>query len=60
MDTLDYSGSGWNAGSKVVIAAVGEKRRILADRIPDRLQLPTGFSAPTIAQKGVLAIQAPT
>jgi 4-hydroxy-3-polyprenylbenzoate decarboxylase len=60
MDTLDYSGSGWNAGSKVVIAAVGEKRRTLAARIPDSLQLPAGFSTPTIAQKGVLAIEAPT
>lgn len=59
MDTLDYSGSGWNAGSKVVIAAVGEQRRTLAAKIPDNLNLPKGYSKPTIAQKGVLAITSP-
>ena len=30
IDTLDYSGSGLNTGSKVVIAAVGEARRMLS------------------------------
>jgi 4-hydroxy-3-polyprenylbenzoate decarboxylase len=30
MDTLDYSGSGLNAGSKVVIAAAGQARRVLS------------------------------
>ena len=32
IDTLDYSGGGLNAGSKVVIAAVGPKRFELGDR----------------------------
>ena len=31
IDTLDYSGTGVNQGSKVVIAAVGEKKRTLID-----------------------------
>jgi len=59
MDTLDYSGSGWNAGSKVIIAAVGEQRRSLASQIPDNLNLPVGFSKPTMAQKGIMAISSP-
>ena len=36
IDTLDYSGSGLNRGSKVVIAAAGEARRTLSPRFrPD-------------------------
>lgn len=31
IDTLDYSGTGVNQGSKVVIAAVGERKRSLCD-----------------------------
>ena len=37
IDTLDYSGTGLNEGSKVVIAAAGPMRRQLATRLPDRL-----------------------
>jgi 4-hydroxy-3-polyprenylbenzoate decarboxylase len=59
IDTLDYSGSGWNEGSKVVIAACGEVLRQLATEAPTIERLPEGFSAPRLAQKGVLAIQAP-
>jgi len=40
------------------MAAVGEKRRQLAEAIPDNLNLPEGFSNPTMAGKGILAIQA--
>jgi 4-hydroxy-3-polyprenylbenzoate decarboxylase len=59
IDTLDYSGTGWNEGSKVVIAAAGEKRRELKAELPDNFHLPMGFSNPTFVQKGVLAITAP-
>jgi 4-hydroxy-3-polyprenylbenzoate decarboxylase len=59
MDTLDYSGSGLNSGSKVVIAAVGEKRRTLGVEIPPGLRLPAGFSAPAICLPGVIALQGP-
>ncbi|MCM0083413.1 UbiD family decarboxylase [Geomonas sp. Red32] len=59
MDTLDYSGSGLNSGSKVVMAAIGEKRRTLATEVPGELRLPAGFSAPAICLPGVLAVQAP-
>jgi 4-hydroxy-3-polyprenylbenzoate decarboxylase len=60
IDTLDYSGSGWNAGSKVVMACRGEKRRELATTLPSSaFNLPTGFSGPQVALPGVLAISGP-
>ncbi|MFO0970506.1 MAG: UbiD family decarboxylase [Gemmataceae bacterium] len=59
IDTLDYSGSGLNEGSKVVIAAVGPPRRELPTQLPADLTLPAGFSAPRLALPGVLIIQAP-
>lgn len=57
IDTLDYSGDGLNSGSKVVFAAAGEKRRILADQIPDGFSLPASFSDAQLAIPGVLTIQ---
>lgn len=57
MDTLDYSGSGLNQGSKVVIAAAGCKRRDLATEIPSGLRLPEGFREPRVCLPGILAIQ---
>ncbi len=59
VDTLDYSGSGLNAGSKVVMAAVGPKRFELASRVPVGLNLPSGFSNPRVVLPGVLAISGP-
>jgi 4-hydroxy-3-polyprenylbenzoate decarboxylase len=59
IDTLDYSGSGWNAGSKVVMACRGDKRRTLATELPTGLTLPTGMEQPVMARPGVLAIKAP-
>ena len=59
IDTLDYSGSGWNAGSKVVAACRGEKRRTLATYVPGRFSLPVGFSDPCFCLPGILAIKAP-
>mgnify|MGYP001370492751 CR=1 FL=1 len=58
IDTLDYSGTGWNAGSKVVIAACGPKLRELANALPDRFDLPAGFDKPRFALPGILAVQA--
>ncbi|MCB9316651.1 MAG: UbiD family decarboxylase [Lewinellaceae bacterium] len=59
IDTLDYSGSGWNQGSKVVIACRGEKRRTLATELPAGFSLPSGFSNPQFCLPGILAIEAP-
>ena len=59
MDTLDYSGTGLNEGSKVVIAAAGEVQRELSRDLPARLSLPEGFSAPGMAIPGTMTIQGP-
>ena len=59
MDTLDYSGTGLNQGSKVVIAAAGRVRRTLATELPGGLELPKGFSQPHLALPGVLVVAAP-
>lgn len=59
IDTLDYSGSGFNEGSKVVIAAVGPKRRELCTTVPAGLRLPDGYSKPRVCLPGVLAVRAP-
>jgi 4-hydroxy-3-polyprenylbenzoate decarboxylase len=59
MDTLDYSGSGLNSGSKVVFAAVGEKRRTLGTALPAELRLPAGWSAPALCLPGVFALTGP-
>jgi 4-hydroxy-3-polyprenylbenzoate decarboxylase len=59
MDTLDYSGSGWNEGSKVVIACCGPRRRELGTELPRIPTLPPGFSNPAVVAPGILAIQAP-
>ena len=59
IDTLDYSGSGLNRGSKLVIAATGQSRRSLPDSLPDNLSLPGGFSAPQIIMPGILALSGP-
>lgn len=59
IDTLDYSGAGLNAGSKLVIAAVGAPRRALPTTIPPALRLPDGFSGPRVCLPGVLAVQGP-
>jgi 4-hydroxy-3-polyprenylbenzoate decarboxylase len=59
MDTLDYSGTGLNEGSKVVIAAAGPRRRQLSAALPAQLSLPDGFGLPHICLPGILAVQAP-
>ncbi|MEL6863167.1 MAG: UbiD family decarboxylase [Bacteroidota bacterium] len=59
IDTLDYSGTGWNAGSKVIIACCGDPLRKLGKEVPSNLTLPTGFSKPSVVLPGILAISAP-
>lgn len=55
IDTLDYSGTGLNEGSKLVIAAAGEKKRTLCTSVPD-LRWPEGFHDPKLVLPGVIAI----
>ena len=59
IDTLDYSGSGWNAGSKIIVAAAGKKRRELTAELPENFTLPPQYSDPKFVQKGILAIKSP-
>lgn len=59
IDTLDYSGTGFNSGSKVVMAAAGTAKRTLLTEIPADCSLPDGFSQPRICRPGIVAIKAP-
>ena len=59
IDTLDYSGTDWNAGSKVVMACCGPKLRELATELPTGISLPTGFKNPKVALPGVVGIEGP-
>jgi 4-hydroxy-3-polyprenylbenzoate decarboxylase len=54
MDTLDYSGSDINEGSKLVVAACGEKKRELSVVLP--VGLPSGIEARMLLP-GVLALK---
>ena len=58
IDTLDYSGSGLNEGSKVVIAATGPPVRDLPRNVSRELTLPEGWKNPQVVFPGVLAIEA--
>jgi 4-hydroxy-3-polyprenylbenzoate decarboxylase len=55
IDTLDYSGTDINSGSKVVIAAAGLKRRELGTTVPD-LNLPDHCRNPRLIMPGILAL----
>ncbi|MEI6411496.1 MAG: UbiD family decarboxylase [Bacteroidota bacterium] len=59
IDTLDYSGSGWNQGSKLVMACRGDKNRNLSTNLPLDFTLPQGFGDPAFCMPGILAIRAP-
>ncbi len=59
IDTLDYSGSGLNEGSKVVIAAAGPVRQKLVPEEPAGLELPIGFGPASVCLPGILCIQGP-
>lgn len=58
IDTLDYSGDGLNAGSKVVFAAAGDKKRELITALPNDFNLPAEFDSFKMAMPGVLAMKA--
>jgi 4-hydroxy-3-polyprenylbenzoate decarboxylase len=59
IDTLDYSGTGLNEGSKLIIAAAGPRRRELPAELPSSLSLPAGFGRARVCLPGVLAVQGP-
>ncbi|MFN4006157.1 MAG: UbiD family decarboxylase [Chitinophagaceae bacterium] len=57
IDTLDYSGTGLNSGSKVVFAAYGEVIRTLTREVPSVLQGLQGFGKAALCMPGVVALQ---
>lgn len=57
IDTLDYSGTGLNSGSKVVFAAYGEPIRTLGIEVPAALRELAAFENPQIAIPGVIVLQ---
>jgi 4-hydroxy-3-polyprenylbenzoate decarboxylase len=59
MDTLDYSGTGINSGSKVVLAAYGNKIRELSIEVPNVFNDLQGFGSAGLAMPGVVCISSP-
>ena len=57
IDTLDYSGTGFNQGSKVIVAATGRAIRELPSEVPEDVNLPPGFARPRLVAPGILAIE---
>ncbi|MGO4887627.1 UbiD family decarboxylase [Anaerobacillus sp. MEB173] len=57
IDTLDYSGTGLNTGSKVVFAAYGDKKRDLCMEVPEQLKELREFEGARLIMPGVVAIQ---
>ncbi len=62
IDTLDYTGTGLNEGSKVVIAAAGPPQRKLPVAIDSRIRMPEslGFGDPRVCLPGILVVEGPT
>jgi 4-hydroxy-3-polyprenylbenzoate decarboxylase len=60
IDTLDYSaGMGLNAGSKVVVAVAGPRRRTVDTAVPGDLRLREGFDDARVAMPGVVVVRGP-
>jgi 4-hydroxy-3-polyprenylbenzoate decarboxylase len=59
IDTLDYSGSGLNSGSKVAVAVAGEVKRELMSELPADFTLPRPFEKYKMVMPGILAVEVP-
>jgi 4-hydroxy-3-polyprenylbenzoate decarboxylase len=59
IDTLDYSGTGLNTGSKVIFAACGDQIRALCKEVPEQLKELREYRNPRLALPGVVAIEGP-
>ena len=57
IDTLDYSGDGWNAGSKLVMACRGPVLRSLGKALPSHWGSHASIVNIAVAFEGVLALQ---
>jgi 4-hydroxy-3-polyprenylbenzoate decarboxylase len=56
IDTLDYSGTGINEGSKLVVAACGEKKRELASTVPAAITSCDLLSGCVVLMEGVIGV----
>jgi 4-hydroxy-3-polyprenylbenzoate decarboxylase len=56
IDTLDYSGNKINEGSKLVVAAYGDKKRVLKKELPLSLLSNEFIKAPVMLMDGVIAL----
>lgn len=59
IDTLDYSGTDINAGSKVVFAAAGPIKHQLWSKLPANCSLPRPFQNHQMIMPGMMALEAP-
>ncbi|MEG2173586.1 MAG: UbiD family decarboxylase [Desulfovibrionaceae bacterium] len=59
IDTLDYTGSALNAGSKLIWLAAGSVKRTLATALPPQIPLPEGFARPHVMAAGILVLEGP-
>jgi len=57
IDTLDYSGTGLNSGSKLIMASSGKVIRDLATQIPAEVNLPDDFNKMKLIMPGVACLQ---
>lgn len=58
IDTLDYSGTGLNKGSKLIVAAYGDQRRRLCTEVPDALRHLQTFGHAHLVFPGVVSLEA--
>ena len=56
LDTLDYSGDDINEGSKLVVAAYGEKLRELSIQLPKSVEACDFISKPVVLMHGVIGL----
>ena len=59
MDTLDYSGTGLNARSRLLVAGAGPPRRELAASVPPEIVLPPGFTGMRAVLPGLFVLGGP-
>lgn len=59
IDTLDYSGSGLNSGSKVAVAVAGAIKRELWSELPGDFDMPRPFVNYKMVMPGILAVEVP-
>jgi 4-hydroxy-3-polyprenylbenzoate decarboxylase len=59
IDTLDYSGSGLNSGSKVAVTVAGDIKRELWNEMPSGFSLPKPFITYKMVMPGIMALEVP-